>query len=71
MAKTFFTAQALRITADYDLNKPLSRNDARALRRRVRRAIAEWRSSTNAADRDFKRAFCMLMLLKGRVRPDD
>lgn len=71
MAKTFVMAQAQRNTADYDLNTPLSRDDARALRRRVRQAIAEWRSATGSADRDFKRALCMLMLLKGRIRQDD
>ena len=70
MAKTFLAAQAQRTAADYDLNTPLSRNDARALRRHVRGATAKWRSATGPADRDFKRAFCVLMLLKGQIRQD-
>ncbi|MFE0752950.1 hypothetical protein ACFW16_03270 [Inquilinus sp. NPDC058860] len=71
MARTFLLAQAKREAADYDLNMPLGRDDARTLRRRVSQAIAEWRMATGQADRDFKRAICMLMLLNGQLRKGD
>ena len=70
IAKAFADAQAKRHDADYDLNKALSEVDARLLRARVRRVIAAWRGATSKADRDFKHALCILMLLKGRLRPD-
>jgi hypothetical protein len=70
LAKTFIDAQAKRHDADYDLNTPLSENDARLLRSRVRRAISGWRAATAPADRDMKAAICTLILLKGQLRAD-
>ena len=68
MAAAFANAQAMRHHADYDLNRVLSEQDARRLLARVRRAITGWRAATTPADRDFKSALCMLMLLKGQLR---
>jgi len=70
LAKTFIDAQAKRHDADYDLNTPLSENDARLLRSRVRRAIDGWRAASTPADRDMKAAICTLVLLKGQLRAD-
>lgn len=63
-------AQAKRHDADYDLNKPLSELDALIVHSRVTQAIRQWRGATSAADKDFKHALCMLMLLKGKLRSD-
>lgn len=71
LAKAFADAQAKRHDADYDMNKALSEADARLLRLRVRRAIRDWRSATTAADRDFKRALSVLMLLRGQLRREN
>jgi hypothetical protein len=71
IAKAFADAQAKRHDADYDMNKALSEADARLLRLRVRRAIAAWRSATTAADRDFKDALSILMLLRGQLRREN
>jgi cytochrome P450 len=71
LADVFSDAQSKRHSADYDLNMPMSERDAKLLRTRVDRAIRNWRSANTVADRDFKHALCMLMLLKGRVRQDD
>jgi hypothetical protein len=71
LADVFSDAQSKRENADYDLNMPMSERDAKLLRTRVERAIRNWRSANTAADRDFKHAVCMLMLLKGRIRQDD
>lgn len=70
MAKAFADAQAKRHDADYDLNKPLSETDARALIRSVRRAIDAWRNAKTPKDRDFKHALCLFMLLKERLRQE-
>ena len=70
LAKTFIDAQAKRHDADYDLNTPLSENDARLPRSRVKRAIDEWRAASNLSDRDMKSAICTLILLKGQLRSD-
>jgi hypothetical protein len=71
VAKTFSDALAKRHDADYDMNKPLSEADERLVRARVKAAIAGWRSANGAADRDFKTALCMLMLLKGQLRREN
>jgi hypothetical protein len=68
MAKAFSDAQAKRHDADYDLNKGLSERDAALLAARVTSAVGTWRAARTPADRDFKHAFCMLMLLKGKLR---
>lgn len=68
MAAAFSDAQAMRHEADYDLNALLSEQDARLLRARVKRAISGWRAARGAADKDFKHALCMLMLVKGQLR---
>jgi hypothetical protein len=70
LANAFADAQAMRNDADYDLNKPLSELDARLLNIRARRAIAAWRTATKPADRDFKNAVCLLILLKGQLRSE-
>lgn len=70
LAKTFIDAQAKRHDADYDLNTPLSENDARLLRSRVKRAIDGWRAASTAADKDMKAAISTLVLLKGQLRAD-
>lgn len=70
LARAFADAQTKRLDADYDLNKPLSEADARLLRLRVRRIIKNWRAATTAADRDFKHALCLLILMKGKLRSD-
>jgi hypothetical protein len=70
MAKTFFDAQSKRHDADYDMNEPLSEADAIFLLTRVKDVIADWRSANSPADRDFKTALCMLMLLKGQLRKE-
>lgn len=70
LAGVFVDAQAKREDADYDLNKPLSETDARLLRARVKRGIAGWRKATTRADRDFKHALCVLILLGGQLRTE-
>lgn len=70
IAKAFLDAQAKREDADYDLNKLLSEADARLLRQRVRRAIADWRSANATSDRDFKHALCILLVLRGQLRKE-
>jgi len=70
LANAFADAQAKRQDADYDLNKALSELDARLLRSRVRRVIQLWRASNGAADRDFKNALCVLILMKGQLRSE-
>lgn len=70
LANAFVDAQAKRFDADYDMNKPLSELDARLLRERARRVILAWRAANTPADRDFKRALCLLILLKGQLRSE-
>jgi uncharacterized protein (UPF0332 family) len=70
LASAFSDAQAKRHDADYDLNKPISEADARVLISRVRHAIDAWQAADTPADRDFKRAICTLMLLKGQLRQE-
>lgn len=69
-ASAFADAQIKRHDADYDLNKVLSETDARLLHLRVKRVIAAWRAAASPADRDFKHALCVLILLKGQLRAD-
>jgi hypothetical protein len=71
LARAFLDAQTKRESADYDLNEPLSETDARLLRSRVRRAIRDWRGARTAADRDFKHALAIIILLKGQLRQDN
>ena len=68
MARVFCDAQLKRHAADYDMNAPASEADAQMLARRVADAIATWRAADAPADRDFKRALCALMALKGQLR---
>jgi len=70
LARAFLDAQTKRESADYDLNEPLSETDAILLRVRVRRAIKSWRAARTQADRDFKDALSILLLLKGQLRQD-
>jgi hypothetical protein len=70
LAIAFADAQAKRHDADYDLTKPLSELDAQVIHGRVKRVIRQWRNATSQADKDFKHALCVLMLLKGRLRSE-
>jgi len=70
-ARAFSDAQAKRHDADYDMNKPLSERDARLLLARASTAINDWRSARTPADRDFKHAMCLLLLLRGQIRRFD
>jgi hypothetical protein len=36
----------------------------------VTRVIAAWRAATAVGDRDFKHAICILIVLKGQLRPE-
>jgi hypothetical protein len=53
------------------LNKLLSKRDAERLVTRVERAIDEWCGAKTPADKDFKHALCMLVVLKGSSRKDN
>lgn len=68
LTRAFSDAQAKRYDADYNLNEPLSEADARLLRARVRRVTDAWDAAKSAADKDFKNAICLLMVLKGQLR---
>jgi hypothetical protein len=68
MAAAFSDAQAKRHDADYNLDEPLSELDARRLLARVAQVIAAWRSATTIAEKDFKHAIFMLLVLKGQLR---
>lgn len=71
MARVFSDAQSKRHDADYNLQEALSARDAQLLHRRVRLAIRLWRESKTAEDRDFKKALCLLIVLKGQLRSDN
>ncbi len=68
IANAFVDAQEKRLEADYDPSETLSEEDARVLADRVKAGIDGWRAATSDADRDFKQALCVLMLLKGQLR---
>lgn len=70
VALAFIDAHAKRQDADYNLNQALSAADARLLRLRVRRAIKNWRNARLPSDRDTKNTLCVLILMKGQLRPD-
>jgi hypothetical protein len=57
-----------RQDADYDLNEDFDEADARIAIKRVRDAIDAWKAADTQADRHFKNALSMLMLLKGQLR---
>lgn len=71
LASAFLDAQPKRESADYDLNEPLSVTDARLLRVRVRRVIRAWRVADGKADRDFKHALAILILVRGQLRSEN
>lgn len=71
MARTFSDAQSKRHDADYNLQEPLSARDAALLNRRIRRTIKLWRSATSHEERDFKKAICFLILVKGQLRAEN
>ena len=71
LASAFLDAQTKRESADYDLNEPLSATDARLLRGRVRRVIRARRNADVKADRDFKHALSILILLRGQSRVEN
>ncbi len=68
MATAFADAKASRHDADYDRNKVVIVQNATQVIERVEQAIDEWQQATAPADRDFKKAICMLMLLQGKMR---
>lgn len=68
MATTYLDAKAKREDADYNLNKPLSAQDASHLRRTVIRAIRAWEGANSASDRDAKHAVAILISAKGQLR---
>lgn len=70
MAMTFVYAQAQRHDADYNLNAPFSKAMAISLHERVTAAIDDWCAATSVADKDFKRALCLLLLLEGKLRTE-
>ena len=70
LADAFDDAQTKRLDADYDMNKALSELDANSLAERIKRSIDAWRAATSDADRDFKHALCVLMLLRGQLRSE-
>jgi hypothetical protein len=67
-ASAFIDAKQKRHDADYDLNAGLSEQDALTQIARVEGAIADWKNATNRADKDFKHALCILLLLEGKLR---
>ena len=69
-ANAFIDAQAKRHEADYDLNANLSESDAKLLAARAKHEIQAWRAATSDADRDFKHALCILLVLTGKWRPE-
>lgn len=71
LAAAFQDAQAKRHDADYDLNKSLVAEDAELLIDRVQAAIRGWDGATGDADKDFKSAFWILMLMKGQLRKEN
>lgn len=68
MAALFADAQTKREAADYDLNQPVSEDDAAELATRVTQGVAAWRGANTRSDRDFKHAVALLCLLKGQLR---
>ena len=70
MARVFLDAQSKRHDADYNLQEALSARDAVLLHRRVRQVIGLWRDAKSKEDRDFKKALCLLIVLKGNLRSD-
>lgn len=69
-ANIFLQAHDLRTEADYDLTVTLEEVDAELLIARVQQAIEGWMAATSRADREFKKGFCLLLLLKGQLRKD-
>ncbi len=69
-ARVFSDAKSKRHDADYNLNENLGEKDAQLLHNRAKRVIKDWRSATAKSDRDFKKALCLLILLKGKLRSD-
>lgn len=67
---TFSVVQAKRHLADYDLNALISQLDAKTAHRDATRVIRQWRAATSVADRDFKHALSVLLLLQGNLRQD-
>ena len=70
MATAFLDAQAKRESADYDLNETFSETEARLLLGRVRRALHGWDRAVTSADKEFKHALAVLILLRGQLRQD-
>lgn len=71
MARVFLDAKSKREDADYDRNAILSEADATILISRIENAMRGWSAATSAADRDFKHALFLLMLLKGKLRSEE
>jgi uncharacterized protein (UPF0332 family) len=68
LAKTFSEVRVKRHEADYDLNAPISKVDARITILKTLAAVTSWQAATTDDDRDFKHTLSVLMLLKGELR---
>lgn len=71
MANTFLYVQDLRHQADYDLAARFTAIDAEQVVEDVLAAIGTWRRALEPADRRLKKAICLLVTLRGRLRGDD
>ena len=71
LSENFVRAQEQRHEADYDLNASLSELDARVAIEGVREVVSAWQRNNSGADRDFKQALALLLILQGRLRSDD
>jgi uncharacterized protein (UPF0332 family) len=70
MASAFADAQAARHGADYDRNSLVIAENAVQILDRVKEAIDAWNAANSQSDRDFKKALCILVTLKGKLRSD-
>lgn len=71
LAVVTLRAQDQRLEADYDLNAVVSETTATVLIDDVEAAIAGWQANNNVADRDFKHALGLLLVLQGQLRRDE
>ena len=71
LGQNFIRAQEQRHEADYDLNASPTELDARVLIESVREVVLAWQRNNATADRDFKQALSLFLILQGRLRSDD
>lgn len=70
LAECFVAAQKQRHDADYDMDASPTEADAELLVDRVERVVSGWRAADSPADRDFKQALYVLIVLKGQLRAE-